>query len=186
MPSLAILSVSGAKFNSATGGTVNTYTSGGVTYRSHTFTSTSTLTVLLAVRPFDVVAIGAGGGGGGSNNSYNGERGGPGTKTTNSNLTLAAGSHTVTVGTGGAGGDFQGFTGGTSSLSTVSGAGGGGGETGHGDVPGLNPTPVPGPTTDYTAGSSVEYGRGGVGAAIPTAPGGNGWNGVVVIRYRIG
>ena len=62
-------------FISMTGGTVNNHTIGGVNYRSHTFTSSGTLTVSGSGGSVDIVVV-AGGGGGGAHFAGGGGAGG--------------------------------------------------------------------------------------------------------------
>ena len=50
----------------ATGGTTTTYSSGGVNYKSHTFTSSGTFAVTGEPGVIDIMTIGAGGGGAGA------------------------------------------------------------------------------------------------------------------------
>lgn len=106
-------------FMSATGGTTTTYSSGGFTYRSHTFTSSGTFTVS-TVGSFGTVdaVIVAGGGGGGTDRGGGGGAGGMRT----TSPTLAATSYGVTVG---GGGGFNGGNGGNSSFNGVTSNGGG-------------------------------------------------------------
>lgn len=115
-------------FMSATGGTTNTYTSGGFTYKSHKFTSSGTFTVTqLGDTPQVDVLVVAGGGGGGSDR--NGGGGAGGFRTTTQTLSSATG-YTVTVGAGGPN-NSAGSRGGNSSFvgsATFSATGGG-----HGD-----------------------------------------------------
>lgn len=117
---------------SGTGGTETTYTSGGITYKVHTFLSSSTFTVN-SLGSFDSLIIAGGGGGGASGGSgWQGGGGGAGGYITTSGLSLnlSLGSNTVTVGTGGA----IAANGTNSILGNQTAIGGGRG--GQGDYPG--------------------------------------------------
>jgi hypothetical protein len=83
---------------SAEGGTINTYTSGGNTYKSHTFTSSGSFIVNSGSKTVDVLIV-AGGGGGGADNSGGGGAGGMQASQATANL----GSYSVVIGAGGAG-----------------------------------------------------------------------------------
>ena len=100
-------------FSSGAGGTVTTYSSGGVNYKVHTFTSSGTFTVVGSLS-IDYLVV-AGGGGGGHNHGGGGGAGGllTGSKT------AAAGAYTVTVGAGGAGGASSGAAGGQGGASSA-------------------------------------------------------------------
>ena len=86
----------------ATGGTVGTYTQGGVVYQTHSFTSTGSATFNLAsvgtVNQFDILMVG----GGGAAGNYAGG-GGAGEVVHIRNRSLLAGSYSVSVGAGGVG-----------------------------------------------------------------------------------
>lgn len=79
-----------------TGGTINTYTSGSTTYRSHTFTSSGTLSVP-TTRNMDFMII-AGGSSGGVDCGGGGGAGG----CILGSIPVGNGNHTVTIGGGGA------------------------------------------------------------------------------------
>ena len=112
----------------ATGGTENTYIVGGITYKSHKFTSSGTFTVtqLGSTPQVDVLVIAGGGGGGGDRAAG----GGAGGFRTNTQTLVSATGYTVTVGTGGPyatpttrGGNSS-FVGATTITSTGGGSGG--------------------------------------------------------------
>jgi hypothetical protein len=89
---------------SATGGTLNTYTSGGTTYRSHTFTGNGTFQVtqlsnIAGLNDVDYLIV-AGGGGGGSDAGGGGGAGGHLVGVS----TVSATSYSVLVGAGGVNG----------------------------------------------------------------------------------
>jgi len=113
---------------SASGGTETTYSSGGVNYRVHTFTSSGTFTAEASGSVNYLVV--AGGGSGGSNIAGGGGAGGFRTGT----LAVAAQSYVITVGAGGAaggpgnvGGVQSGNNGTDSIFSTITSIGGGAG-----------------------------------------------------------
>ncbi len=111
--------------------TTNTYTSGGINYKTYSFTGSGSITTT-KTGLVDFLVI-AGGGGGGSARSGGGGAGGYRTNAGNSGgnepyaeqfLSLASGTYTITVGAGGAGGT-SGANGSNSILSTVTSTGGG-------------------------------------------------------------
>lgn len=119
---------------SASGGTENTYTSGGVTYKSHIFTSSGTF-VADASGQVDVIVV-AGGGGGATSSGGGGAAGGGGGAggcIVSTGVAVSPGANTVTIGGGGAGstnnntGAGTGANGGNSSALGISCTGGGGG-----------------------------------------------------------
>lgn len=118
--------------NEATGGSITTFSSGGLNYRRHTFTSTSSFVVTSGTQPFTVFAVGGGGGGGGGGTAdvgypgYSGASGGAFNKT---NVTISSGTYTATVGGGGIGSNWyqRGTNGANSSLGSFLTCGGGGG-----------------------------------------------------------
>jgi hypothetical protein len=118
---------------SANGGTETTYTAGGVSYKSHTFTSSGTFTVSSSGNvDVMVVAGGAAGGGHGGNDGSGG--GGAGGMVVQTGVNVTAGSYTVTVGAGGSsvGGATRGNNGSNSSVNisgVTTAVGGGGGGT---------------------------------------------------------
>jgi hypothetical protein len=113
----------------ATGGTINTYSSGGFNFKSHRFTSTGTFTVtsILSDIAADIWIV-SGGGGGGADRPAGG--GGGGAKTV-TGIALNAQAYTITIGgTGALGAQFsRGSNGGNSSGlgQSTSGGGAGGG-----------------------------------------------------------
>lgn len=128
----------GQSFMVATGGTTFDYTSGGITYRSHTFSSSGSFIVTDAgdTPQIDVLVIGGGGGGGGQD--YGG--GGGGGYGNTATQTLTAATYSVTVGNAGTnqaplvtGG---GSAGGTTTFNGISGAGGGPGGSNYGGASG--------------------------------------------------
>ena len=131
-----------AIFN-ATGGSISTYTSGGKTWRSHTFLNSGTFSVSSGSNNLEVLIV-AGGGGGGADNAGGGGAGGLlyyGTetpKTPNGGaITKSTGSYSVVVGNGGSGhtgpsdgsigGGIRSANGDNSSVFGLTAIGGGGG-----------------------------------------------------------
>ena len=112
---------------SATGGTISTYSSSGVNYNVHTFTSSGVFKPTAAATVNYLVV--AGGGSGGSNIAGGGGAGGLRTGT----LAVLAQSYAITVGAGGAagqvdsGGAQSGNNGNDSIFSTITSIGGGAG-----------------------------------------------------------
>lgn len=82
----------------ATGGSISTYTSGGITYKLHTFTGTSSLNVTNGGTAA-VLAVAGGSGGGLSNIGSGG--GGGGQVVTNYSVSLTPQQYAATVGAGG-------------------------------------------------------------------------------------
>ena len=83
-----------------------TYSSGGVNYKSVTFTSSGTLTVANRGGSVDYISIGGGGGGGNNGMGEGGTcagAGGAGGVYWNTGLGVSVGTYTITVGGGGAG-----------------------------------------------------------------------------------
>ena len=114
------------------GGVETTYTSGGTTYKVHTFTSTGFLRVTAATS-MNFLIVGVGGGTAAAELSYGATGGGgAGGMVEGTGITIPVGKHTITVGSGGAasnaynvagsGGDSSFAYGGT----TVTAKGGGG------------------------------------------------------------
>ena len=107
---------------SATGGTITTV--GGNTV--HTFTSSSTFTVLPVISTVKVLVVGGGGGGG-----TGGGGGGAGGLIYNGSYAVSAQSYSITIGNGGAGTSSWGSAGSAGSLSSfglLTAIGGGGGQ----------------------------------------------------------
>jgi len=123
----------------ATGGTISTYTG----YKVHTFNSSGTFSSDFS-GTVDIMVIAGGGGGG----KHSGGGGGGGGLIYKSSYTLAAGSYTITIGSGGAGrntGSYptdsggEGATGSDTtfgSILTAKGGGGGGYHSGNGTAGG--------------------------------------------------
>ena len=89
----------GASGNYPTGGTVSTYSSGGVNYRVHSFLSNANF-VAASSGTVDMLLVGGGGGGG----NYLGGGGGGGAVLHVQNRTLSAATYAVVRGNGGLGG----------------------------------------------------------------------------------
>ncbi len=115
------------------GGVETTYTSGGTTYKVHSFLSTGFLRVTAATT-MDFLIV-AGGGGSPQAEGYSGSSGGGGAggMVEGSSISIPAGKHTLTVGAGGAASNQYtvGGTGGDSTFvyggTTITAKGGGGG-----------------------------------------------------------
>jgi hypothetical protein len=98
---VAVFSMTYVPVVSATGGTVTTYSSGGKTYRVHTFTTNGTFTVTSG-GSVDVLCVGGGGGGRITfEQGYVGGGGGGGQVVYQTNLSVSPGSYPATVGQGG-------------------------------------------------------------------------------------
>ena len=138
--SSAVLTYDGTVWKSSTGGVVasggteSTYTAGGLSYKSHTFTSSGTFTVEgQGDVDIMIVAGGAAGGGHGGNDGSGG--GGAGGMVVQTGVSAAPGTYNVIIGAGGGatGGATRGNNGSNSSISlsgatTAIGGGGGGSE----------------------------------------------------------
>ena len=166
----------------ATGGTITDTVVGGVTYRTHKFTSTGNTTFTLT-SPSSIsaqVLIVGGGGGGGADRAAGGGGGG----LIYSTVSLSSGSYTATVGAGGIAGVFGsgGSTGnvagngGSSSFNGLTAVGGGGGGQ-HQYY--LNGAYQSYGEPYYGVGRNGGSGGGGAapGPAYPTAVGGTGTTG---------
>jgi hypothetical protein len=191
----------GAPGTTATGGSIATPGNG---YRYHVFTSPGTfqLSAIDGSSPSLAVEylVVAGGGGGAANRGGGAGAGGfrtneDGNPKAGAAMNIATGSFPIVVGTGGAGGVWPGpiaygTKGGVSSFNGIESRGGGGGGAGgaRSIPPGsLNPNsgeygPAGAPGVDGTGG-----GGGGAGNFPGTnpnmRPGGDGGNGVVIIKY---
>ena len=173
---------------SATGGTESTYSSGGVNYKVHTFTSSGTFNAE-ASGPVDVLVV-AGGGAGGTN----GGGGGAGGYRLVTNNSVSSGNNTVTIGAGGVGKPyscalgnsgnnsvFNGITsngggvGGSCTTGTSGGSGGGGGYTGT-NVAVAGGSGTSGQGNNGGIGNSTTAGYGGGGGAGAVGQGGTGAN----------
>ena len=90
---------------SASGGTITTYTSGGITYKVHTFNTTGANSFVatgygnLNAR---VLLVGGGGAGGGSAPAYSGGGGGGG-QVIDTTLTISSGTYSLYIGEAGVG-----------------------------------------------------------------------------------
>lgn len=85
----------------ATGGIETTYSSGGLNYKSHTFTTVGTTQfVASGAGDIDILVVAGGAGGG----SWVGGGGGAGGVVVNTGIPITAGSYSIVVGGGGAGG----------------------------------------------------------------------------------
>jgi hypothetical protein len=126
----------GVELFQAAGGTISTYTDGGITYKVHTFTSSETFTVLTGTKNVNYLIV-AGGGGGATDRDVGGGGGGGGFIT--GTTTVTPQSYSITVGGGGVrgtgpdgtgvGGGSNGGNGGNSIVFGVTAIGGGGGAT---------------------------------------------------------
>lgn len=142
----------------ATGGTITSYTDGGITYDVHTFTGSGTFNVT-GGGSVDYLIVGGGGGGGAST----GGGGGAGGFVTGTTTVTDSTAYTITVGAGGQGGiqssvPYRGANGGDSIFAGVTAFGGGGGGS---NAPA---TPPPG-LTDPSVGGSGGGGSGASGRA---------------------
>ena len=179
----------GANTN-ATGGTITTYTDGGVDYVVHSFTSAgSTTWTPPSAGNVSILLVGGGGGG-----AYGGGGGGGGGLSATASQAVTAQGYSIVVGTGGGGSGGSGGTGpntiGTPGVSTTGlgqTATGGGGGTGRANTnaggrasPGGtsgSPQSNAGGSSSGTPGSEGGGGGGGAGAvgnSGNSAPGGAG------------
>lgn len=119
----------------ATGGQVTTYTSGGITYRVHTFNVSGTFTVSAGCYANVTYLIVAGGGSGGGSVGGGGGAGGLLTGT----YAVSPGSYSIVVGTGGAqqNSEVGGVPGGNSSAFGLTATGGGGGASSRSGLAGI-------------------------------------------------
>jgi hypothetical protein len=176
----------GAPPMNATGGTVATYTVGGQSYRSHTFTSSGTFTPTVT-GTVDVMVV-AGGGCGGRDNAGGGGAGGV---RQNTNVVVTPSSYTIVVGAGGAantndngGNGGTGFNGSNSSAISITSLGGGfGGSAGTNNPGGQNRANGGsggggcGAESTRTGGSGTAGQGNNGGAGHPTNGGGGGGGG---------
>jgi hypothetical protein len=133
----------GVKLFEAAGGTVTTYSSGGINYKVHTFTSSGNFTVDTGSKTVNVL-IAAGGGAGGWDVGGGGGAGGY----INTNVNVSIGTYQVTVGGGGSrptSGGGSALSGSNSSALGLTSIGGGGGG-------------------NYSGGSGASGGSGGGGS----------------------
>jgi hypothetical protein len=111
----------------ATGGTITTYSSGGINYKVHTFTSSGTFTVT-AEGEGDILMV-AGGGSGGADTNVSGG-GGAGGVLIGTAFTIAPGTYNIVIGNGGSVGSNGGDTTAFGAIAI------GGGSGARGDIPG--------------------------------------------------
>ena len=199
---LAVVATAGVE---ATGGdSTQTYTAGGVDYKSHTFTSSGTLQVTSATAGSIVdVLIVAGGGAGGNDNAGGGGAGGMIVQT---GLAVSQQNYSIIIGTGGArgsssdgngtaatsGNDTTGFgytatgggQGGSAGSANNAGNGGSGGGLQGAEQSGSAGTGTPGQgnnggTSNNLGGGGGGGGAGAAGSASTSAVGGVGGVGLV-------
>ena len=145
----------------AVGGVETTISSGGITYKVHTFTSSANFTVQSGTATVEYLIV-AGGAGGGSRHSGGGGAGGMRTGT----VQVSPQTYTISVGGGGSAvsGGARGGAGGDSSALGITSTGGGGGG-GYSDG---------GATVNGGSGGSGGGGASAVGLTGGTGTGGNG------------
>ena len=118
----------------AAGGTESTYSSGGVDYKVHTFTSSGNFTVQSGNVTVDYLVIAGGGGGGGhmSGGWYNDPAGGGGAGgMITGTMSVTSGSYSITIGAGGVSrSTAAALNGGNTTFSSATAVGGGGGGAG--------------------------------------------------------
>ena len=176
----------------ATGGTVTT--SGD--YKIHTFNSSSNFVVNQAGAAPQVEHLVLAGGGGGAS-SYYGGGGGAGGILHTSSSTVSAGTHAVTVGSGGIANQYRGVgaTGGNSSFMNVTASGGGGGSSYNyaaasggsgGGASGYGASAGSGISGQGTAGSMGSNTNGAGGGGGAGNAGGGGANNMVDARRQGG
>ena len=176
---------------SASGGTENDYTVSGVSYRSHTFTSSGTF-VADAAGLVDVIVVAGGGGGGCASGGAGaaGGGGGAGGCVVSTGVSVSPGNNSIVIGGGGSGssnnvqGSGTGGNGGNSSALSISCTGGGGGGsrdtrgndggsgggTNHGDT-------FTGSGNAFGSGISGQGNNGGNGGNTPSPSVGGGGGG---------
>ena len=166
------------RFASATGGAVTTYTSGGMTYKSHVLTTgASAFTVISPgdTPAFDILVVGGGGAGGGTGlgRGYGDGGGGAGGFATTT-MALPVGTYQATIGaagqpSGGAGGQSS-FGTGTSLITANGGSGGTGCEfcAGTGGAGGSASIGALGTSNVTQTGYTGRNGAGGNGQTGPT------------------
>ena len=174
------------------GGTETTYTSGGTTYKVHSFTSNGFFRVTAAIS-VDFLIVGGGGGTAAAELSYGATGGGgAGGMVEGTGITIPAGKHTITVGLGGAASNAYNVagSGGDSSFAyngtTVTAKGGGGspdyasaGTNGGSGSGGSEPNGSAGSSTQSSQNSGIsgiaQYGNaGGAAAGYQSGAGGGG------------
>ncbi len=182
-------------FTAGTGGTITTYSSGGATYKVHTFTSNGTFTAPSPATNIHLLVVAGGGGGaGGDNASVGGGGGGGGGVLDQASRGLsAAGSYSITIGTAGSGSannNTNGGAGGNSVFDTSTANGGGGGAAFSASNPaaggsggGGSGDTSPGTGNQGTSGGAAGFGNnGGTGLSTGASknPGGGGGSGNAV------
>ncbi|MCH2215598.1 MAG: hypothetical protein MK086_10535, partial [Flavobacteriales bacterium] len=158
----------------ATGGTISTYSEGGVLYRVHTFTNSGTFN-LPTDQEIEYLVVGGGGAG---RSGFNGGGGGAGGVQTG-NMILSSQAYTITVGNGGVGSTENGGNGESSSINGIITAGGGFGATdsnGAGAASGSSQSNSGGQGVGFYAGGGGGAGGTGINGSDPT--GGDGGSGV--------
>jgi hypothetical protein len=173
------------------GGTETTYTSGGTTYKVHSFTSNGFFRVTAAIS-VDFLIVGGGGGTAAAELSYGATGGGgAGGMVEGTSITIPVGKHTVTVGQGGAASNAYNVagSGGDSSFNygtTVTAKGGGGspdyattGTAGGSGSGGSEPSGAAGASTQSSQNSGIsgiaQFGNaGGAAAGYQSGAGGGG------------
>ena len=156
----------------AAGGTESTYSSGGVNYKVHTFTSSGNFTVQSGSVTVDYLAIAGGGGGGGhmSGGWYNDPAGGGGAGgMITGTMSVTSGSYSVTIGAGGVSrSTAAALNGGNTTFSSATAVGGGGGGAGAANNA---------QTQRFGQSGGSGGGGGGPAALQATATGGSGTSG---------
>jgi len=173
------------------GGTETTYTSGGTTYKVHSFTSSGFFRVTAAIS-VNFLIVGGGGGSSNAELSYGATGGGgAGGMVEGTGITIPVGKHTVTVGQGGAAGGTYALAGnGGDSVfnygTTITAKGGGGGsdynsdgQDGGSGSGGAEPNRAAGASTQSSQNSGIsgiaQFGNaGGAAAGYQSGAGGGG------------
>ena len=173
------------------GGTETTYTSGGTTYKVHSFTSSGFFRVTSAIS-VNFLIVGGGGGSSNAELSYGATGGGgAGGMVEGTGITIPVGKHTVTVGQGGAAGGTYALAGnGGDSVfnygTTITAKGGGGGsdygtdgQDGGSGSGGAEPSRAAGASTQSSQNSGIsgiaQFGNaGGAAAGYQSGAGGGG------------
>lgn len=170
------VTASTAAYNNATGGSTLEFARSGLgTWRSHTFTSPGTFSIVgSAFELFSATVLAGGNGGGYDHPADRKYPGSPGPAKQSTAISVSSGSVTVTVGGGGGGGQ-----------GTHDGGGGGGASSFGSHLVSSGGGSV---SNNFRTGSSLTWagnGYGGGGAAAYLSPGGSGQQGIVFIAYRI-
>ena len=173
------------------GGTETTYTSGGTTYKVHSFTSSGFFRVTSAIS-VNFLIIGGGGGSSNAELSYGATGGGgAGGMVEGTGITIPVGKHTITVGQGGAAGGTYALAGnGGDSVfnygTTITAKGGGGGsdygtdgQDGGSGSGGAEPNRAAGASTQSSQNSGIsgiaQFGNaGGAASGYQSGAGGGG------------